>query len=75
MEDILSSLRRIVFFVTFAMVTFPVALNAQHSMAPAPVPAQIDSAQKVLISNAGGGEGFETVIEQMVFPWRARAPV
>ena len=54
--------------MTLAIVTFPLALNAQQSMgpAPAPVPAQIDTAQKVLISNAGG-EGFETVIEQIGF--------
>jgi hypothetical protein len=33
---------------------------------PAPVPAQIASAQKIFISNAGG-ESFETVIDQTVF--------
>jgi hypothetical protein len=64
----LSTIRRIVFFVMFAIVTFPLALNAQQSKgpAPAPVPAQIGSSQKVFISNAGG-ESFETVIEQIVF--------
>jgi hypothetical protein len=43
-------------------------LNAQQSKAPAPapIPQQIGAAQKVFISN-GGGESFESVIEQTVF--------
>jgi hypothetical protein len=42
--------------------------SAQQSKgpAPAPVPAQIGTAQKVFSSNAGG-ESFETVIDQTVF--------
>jgi len=43
-------------------------LNAQppKGLAPAPVPAQIASAHKIFISNAGG-ESFETIIDQTVF--------
>jgi hypothetical protein len=63
-----SSIRRIVFFVTFAIAGFAIAPNAQQSKAPAPapVPKQIGTAQKAFISNAGG-ESFETVMEQAVF--------
>jgi hypothetical protein len=43
-------------------------LSAQQSKgpAPAPVPAQIATAQKAFISNAGG-ESLETVIDETVF--------
>jgi hypothetical protein len=69
----LTSIRRIIFYVTFIIAGFAaMALNAQQSKGPAPapptapVPSQIGTAQKVFISNAAG-ESFETVIDQTVF--------
>jgi hypothetical protein len=69
----LTSIRRIIFCVAFTMASFAaMPLHAQQSKGPAPasppapVPSQIDAAQRVFISNAGG-ESFETVIDQIVF--------
>ena len=57
-------------YVALVVLSFASALNAQQSKVPAPppgpVPAQIGTAQKVFISNAGG-DSFESVIDQTVF--------
>jgi hypothetical protein len=54
--------------VAVAILSAASLLSAQQAKGPlpAPVPAQIASAQKVFVSNAGG-ESFETVIDQTVF--------
>jgi hypothetical protein len=50
---------------TLVLSTFVTAQQSKGS-APAPVPTQITSSQKVFISNLGG-ESFETVFDQNVF--------
>jgi hypothetical protein len=56
------------FCVLVVMLGLLPGIGAQQAKgpAPAPVPPQIASAQKVFISNAGG-ESFESVIDQTVF--------
>jgi hypothetical protein len=55
-----------VVFLTFVGLISFVSAQQAKGPATAPVPLQIGAAQKVFISN-GGGESFETVIDQTVF--------
>jgi hypothetical protein len=56
------------FFALFLLSAFtPISIAQQPRVpAPAPIPPQMASAQKVFISNAGGAS-FETVVDQIVF--------
>lgn len=59
---------RSLLFITLLLLQCFLAANAQQPKvtAPAPVPRQIAEAKKIFISN-GGGDSFETVINQTVF--------
>jgi hypothetical protein len=69
-EAILIGISRAIYSISLAVLTFAPGLYAQQSKAPAappgPVPEQIGTSKKVFIAN-GGGESFETVIDQIVF--------
>jgi hypothetical protein len=67
-EVILSVNKLIVFCLALAFITITPKIQAQQSkgLTPAPVPIQIGAAKKVFVSN-GGGESFETVMDQTVF--------
>jgi hypothetical protein len=59
------------FCLAITILAFTALAPAQKSkvsppIAPAPVPPQIASAQRIFIANAGG-ESFETVFDQVVF--------
>jgi hypothetical protein len=69
-EAILSGMKSVIYYITLAILVFAPESYAQQSKAPAPppgpVPEQIGTTKKVFIAN-GGGESFETVIDQTVF--------
>ena len=58
----------VILFLVFSAMFCAPGLSAQKSQIPppAPIPAQIATAQKIFIANAGG-ESFETVFDQVVF--------